>query len=190
MIDRDGLAHSMLEAGFFRYDGDTIPQAAYQWIDTFLRAYGSKVTTIEEALPIVASLRAESCTVPALELERLRSRSVLFYLDSVSQYVDDQPELRALPLEHDLPAIAREFGIGKDDALRAARMALSGSTEGPPLELLFPLLGHERIMIRIGAISSRLLHGRGLEPIAYGPGGERFEPLRGERQLADDPERS
>ncbi|MBV9402554.1 MAG: hypothetical protein JO018_02375, partial [Candidatus Eremiobacteraeota bacterium] len=49
------------------------------------------------------------------------------------------------------------------------------------LELIFPLLGHDRIMIRIGAISSRLLHGRGLEPIKYGPDGKPFEPLRGQK---------
>ena len=58
------------------------------------------------------------------------------------------------------------------DAFAAVRMALTGREEGPPLELLFPLLGHDRIMIRVGAVSSRLLHGRGLEPIAYGPGGD------------------
>jgi hypothetical protein len=57
------------------------------------------------------------------------------------------------------------------------RMALTGRTEGPPLELLFPLIGHERIMIRIGAVSSHLLHGRGLEPIKYGPGGVPFETI-------------
>ncbi len=58
-------------------------------------------------------------------------------------------------------------------------MALTGKTEGPPLELLFPLLGHDRILIRAGAVSSKLLHGRGLEPIAFGPDGAPFEPLRG-----------
>jgi hypothetical protein len=39
------------------------------------------------------------------------------------------------------------------------------------------LLGHDRIMIRIGAISSHVLHGRGLEPIRFGPGGAPFEPV-------------
>ena len=53
----------------------------------------------------------------------------------------------------------------------------TGRAEGPPLELLFPLLGHDRILIRVGAVSSRLLHGRGLEPIAYGPGGEPFRTI-------------
>ena len=57
-------------------------------------------------------------------------------------------------------------------------MALTGRAEGPPLELLFPLLGHERILIRVGAVSSRLLHGRGLEPIPYGPGGVPFETIQ------------
>jgi hypothetical protein len=117
-------------------------------------------------------------TVPALELERLRNRQVLFFLDAVSQYVDDQPELRALPLAHDIPAIAGEFGIAKDDAFAALRMALTGTHGGPPLTQLFPLLGHERIMIRIGAISSHILHGRGLEPIKFGPGGVPFETIQ------------
>ena len=119
----------------------------------------------------------EAVTIPALELERLRTRQVLFFLDAVAQYVDDQPELRGLPLAHDLPEIAKEFGIAKDDAFAAVRMALTGSHDGPPLALLFPLLGHDRIMIRIGAVSSHILHGRGLEPIKYGPGGVPFATI-------------
>lgn len=157
------------------------PPAALRWIDTFLEAYGDRIESVDDALPFVAALRAESCTIPALELERLRSRDVLFFLDSVSQYVDHQPELRGLSLAHDIAAIADEFGITAADALAALRMALTGESEGPSLELLFPLLGHDRILIRIGAVNSRLLHGRGLEPIKYGPGGAPFEPIRGKK---------
>ncbi len=119
--------------------------------------------------------------IPALELERLRSRDTLFFLDSVGQYVDEQPELRDLPLDRDLAEIAKEFGLSKDDALHVTRMALTGEKDGPPLELLFPLLGHDRILIRIGAVNSRLLHGRGLQPLAFGPDGKPFEPIHGER---------
>ncbi len=155
------------------------PPAALRWIETFLEAYGGQCEGIDDALPIVAALRAEACVVPALELERLRSRSALFFLDSVGQYVDGQAELRGLPLAHDLAAIAGEFGISPEDASGAVRMALTGQKSGPPLELLFPLLGHDRILIRIGAVNSRLLHGRGLVPIAYGPDGKPFEPIRG-----------
>jgi hypothetical protein len=60
-------------------------------------------------------------------------------------------------------------------------MALTGEREGPSLDLLVPLLGHDRVLIRLGAVNSRLLHGRGLEPIAYGPDGKPFEPIRGKR---------
>ncbi|HVA32790.1 MAG TPA: hypothetical protein VNG31_01505 [Candidatus Baltobacteraceae bacterium] len=160
---------------------DPIPPAALRWIDTFLEAYGSRVQRVEDARPLIAALRAESCVVPALELERLRSRQVLFFLDSVGQYVDQQSELRGLPLDRDLPTIATEFGIAPADAFAAVRMALTGLKDGPPLELLFPLLGHDRILIRIGAVNSRLLHGRGLEPIAFGPDGQPFEPIRGKK---------
>ena len=157
------------------------PDAALRWIDTFLEAYESEATSIDRSLQRVRALRAEAVTVPALELERLRSRDVLFFLDAVGQYVDDQPELRGLPLEHDLSQIASEFGLPPDAAHSAVRMALTGEADGPPLELIFPLLGHDRILIRIGAISSRLLHGRGLDPIKYGPDGKPFEPLRGKK---------
>jgi glutamyl/glutaminyl-tRNA synthetase len=155
-----------------------VPPPAERWIDTFVDAFGDEVHTLGEALEEIAALRAEAVTVPALELERLRNRQVLFFLDAVSQYVDDQPELRGLPLANDVPAIADEFGIAKNDAFAALRMALTGRHDGPPLTLLFPLLGHERIMIRIGAISSHILHGRGLEPIKYGPGGVPFETIQ------------
>ncbi len=93
-----------------------------------------------------------------------------------------QPELRDLPLANDLPAIASEFGIARQDAFGAVRMALTGSADGPPLALLFPLLGHDRIMMRIGAVSSHILHGRGLEPIKYGPGGVPFETIQPQPQ--------
>jgi glutamyl/glutaminyl-tRNA synthetase len=155
-----------------------VPDAALRWIDTFIDAYGDEVHTLGDALEAVAALREEAVTLPALELERLRNRQVLFFLDAVAQYVDAQPELRGLPLADDLPAIASEFGIARKDAFEAVRMALTGSHDGPPLALLFPLLGHDRIMIRIGAVSSHILHGRGLEPIKYGPGGVPFETIQ------------
>ena len=157
---------------------DPVPDAALRWIDTFLDAFGAEVHTVNEALEEIARLREESVTIPALALERLRNRQVLFFLDAVSQYVDDQPELRGLPLAHDLSQIGAEFGLSNDDALQAVRMALTGTHAGPPLTLLFPLLGHDRIMIRIGAVSSHILHGRGLEPIKFGPGGVPFETIQ------------
>jgi glutamyl/glutaminyl-tRNA synthetase len=176
------LAQAMLARGFFRETAERIPEAADRWIDLFLEAFAG----LDEpaALDEVAALRAEATLVPALALERLRSRAVVFYLDAVSQYVDDQPELRGLPVQHDLIEVAREFGLREADALWAVRMALTGREAGAPLELLFPLLGHDRILIRIGAISSRLLHGRGLEPLAAGPDGRPFEPIAPDRQLA------
>ncbi len=157
---------------------DPIPDAAHRWIETFLDAYGGEVHTLGEALTEIVALRAEAVTVPALELERLRNRQVLFFLDAVSQYVDAQPELRGLPLADDLPAIASEFGIARKDAFEAVRMALTATHDGPPLAQLFPLLGHDRIMMRIGAVNSHILHGRGLEPIKYGPGGVPFETIQ------------
>jgi len=178
MVDRDDLAAAMQRWGFLE---DPAPAAALQWIDTFLEAYGPNLSTVDDARTYVAELRAESCIIPALELERLRTREVLFFLDTIGQYVDSQAELRGLPLEHDLEEMAREFGIAAEDARYALRMAVTGKKDGPPLELLFPLLGHDRILIRIGAVNSRLLHGRGLEPIQYGPGGVPFEPIHGKR---------
>jgi nondiscriminating glutamyl-tRNA synthetase len=157
---------------------DPVPEPAHRWIESFLDAYGDELHTLGEAIEAVEQLREEAVTIPALELERLRNRQVLFFLDAVAQYVDAQPELRALPLSADIPVIASEFGIAKEDAFGALRMALTGSHDGPPLAQLFPLLGHDRIMIRIGAVSSHILHGRGLEPIKYGPGGVPFETIQ------------
>jgi hypothetical protein len=173
-VTAEALAEAMQRAGLLE---DPAPAAALRWIDTFIEAHGARATSLEEALREVALLRAEATVIPALELERLRNRQVVFFLDAVSQYVDAQPELRGLPLAADLPVIAEEFGIAADDAFAAVRMALTGRTDGPPLELLFPLLGHDRILIRIGAVSSHLLHGRGLEPIAFGPDGRPFETI-------------
>jgi hypothetical protein len=186
------VAAAMQRWGFLE---ERAPPAALRWIETFLDAYGGTLGQVDDALPEIAALRAESCIIPALELERLRSRDVLFFLDAVSQYVDHQPELRGLPLDHDLSVIAEEFGISSGDALAAVRMSLTGSKTGAPLELLFPLLGHDRILIRIGAVNSRLLHGRGLEPIAYGPDGKPFAPIRGrkpplEPESAESPSRA
>ncbi len=183
MITSDELRDAMQRWGFLERPA---PPAALRWIDTFLAAYGRAVETADDARPLIAALRAESCVIPALELERLRSRTVLFFLDAVGQYVDSQPELRDLPLGLDLPVIAAEFGIAPEDAFASVRMALTGEKDGPPLELLFPLLGHDRILIRVGAVNSRLLHGRGLEPIAYGPDGKPFEPIRGTRPKTPD----
>jgi hypothetical protein len=172
------VREAMQAAGYLE---DPAPPAALRWIETFWEAYGASVASAREALPLVRSLRAEAALVPALELERLRNRQVLFFLDTVGQYVAAQPELRGLPLEHDLREMAAEFGIAPADAVAALRMALTGEPAGPPLELLFPLLGHDRIMLRIGAISSHLLHGRGLDPIRYGPDGKPFETLSGKK---------
>ncbi len=179
-LSRDGvrgaLAEEMQHAGLLE---TPVPDAAWRWIDLFLTAYGDELKTISQAIPLVRALRAEAVVVPALDLERLRSREVLFYLDAVSQYVDAQVELRDLPLDHDLVQIANEFGLSEEDAFATVRMALTGQETGAPLTSLFALLGHDRIMMRIGAISSHLLHGRGLEPIKYGPDGQPFAPIRG-----------
>jgi hypothetical protein len=182
-LTRDELAAAMQRWGFLE---DPAPAAALHWIDTFLEAYGSHVESAGQARTPVAELRAESCVIPALELERLRTRELLFFLDTVGQYVDSQPELRGLPVEHDVLEMAAEFGIAPDDALYALRMALTGKTAGPALDLLFPLLGHDRILMRIGAVNSHLLHGRGLEPIRYGPGGQPFEPIHGKKPEEQD----
>jgi glutamyl/glutaminyl-tRNA synthetase len=168
---REVLAGAMQRVGLLE---TPVPAAAERWIETFLDAFTDRLPSLHAALEEVGALRAEA----------------VFVLDAVAQYVDDQPELRALPLERDLPAIADEFGIAHADALAAVRMALTGTAEGPPLALLFPLLGHERIMIRIGAVSSHILHGRGLEPIRFGPGGTPFETIHGARPPATgDPAR-
>jgi hypothetical protein len=183
-VNAESLAAAMQRWGFLE---DPAPPAALAWIATFLEAYGDRVAAVDDAFPLVEALRAEACTIPALELERLRSRDVLFFIDAVGQYVDDQPELRGLPLAADLAAIGAEFGLRSKDAVASVRMALTGQTQGPPLELLFPLLGHDRILIRVGAVNSKLLHGRGLEPIAFGPDGAPFEPIRGQRPAAENP---
>ena len=186
MIALQDVALAMQRWGFLE---DPAPPAALRWVETFVEAYGSQIEGADDAYAPIAALRAESCVIPALELERLRTRSVLFFLDSVGQYIDHQPELRGLDLTHDLAAIAQEFGIEPHDAYDAVRMALTGERGGPPLDLLFPLLGHDRMLIRIGAVNSRLLHGRGLEPIRYGPGGKPFEPIPSTRP-EDKPEPS
>lgn len=178
MISRDEVAAAMQRWGFLETPA---PEAALRWIDTFIEAYGQQLQSVDDARPFIAELRAEACVIPALELERLRTRQVLFFLDTIGQYVDSQEELRGLPLAQDVPEMASEFGISPQDAQYALRMTLTGKKEGPPLELLFPLLGHDRILIRIGAVNSMLLHGRGLEPIRFGPGGQPFEPIRGEK---------
>jgi len=175
-VAREALAEAMQRTGLLEKPA---PAAALRWVETFLEAYQTQLRTVADALPLLRALRDEAVIVPALDLERLRNRQVLFFLDAVSQYVDDQPELRALPLDHDLREIASEFGLAHDDALWAVRVALTGEAAGPPLELLFPLLGHDRIMMRIGAVNSHVLHGRGLEPIRYGPGGVPFATIEG-----------
>lgn len=170
------LAGEMQRAGLLE---DPVPAAAWRWIDTLFAAYRDGLDSMSEAILVVRALRAEAVVVPALELEKLRSREVLFYLDAVSQYVDAQAELRDLPLSEDLMEIAKEFGLTSEDAFATVRMALTGQAEGVALPLLFPLLGHDRIMMRIGAVSSHLLHGRGLEPIKYGPDGKPFRAIHG-----------
>jgi glutamyl/glutaminyl-tRNA synthetase len=175
---RAELTRAMQAAGVL---ADPIPAddaaLAARWIDTFLEAFGTRLETVDAALDEVRALRAEAVIIPALDLERLRNRQVLFFLDAVGQYVADQPELRGLPLEHDLPEIAKEFRLSAGDGFTAVRVALTAAHDGPPLELLYPLLGHDRILMRIGAVNSHLLHGRGLEPIPFGPGGVPFRTL-------------
>ncbi len=176
MLSVANLAIAMQRVGLLE---DPAPPAAMRWIETFLEAHGSEAQEEATALSLVAAYRDESVIVPALALEKLRSRQAIFFLDAVGQYVNAQPELRGLPLDHDIRVIAEEFGIAPADAFWSVRMALTGAGAGPDLALVFPLLGHDRIVMRIGAISSHLLHGRGLEPIPFGPDGAPFAPIAG-----------
>jgi hypothetical protein len=178
MMNDSSLREAMQDAGLLARPVPAADAAPVErWIATFLDAYGERVASLDDALAQVRALRAEAVIVPALELERLRNRAVLFFLDAVGQYVADQPELRGLPLDADLAEIAKEFRLDPDAARAAVRMAVTGTHDGPPLELIFPLLGHDRIMMRIGAVNSHLLHGRGLQPLAVGPGGVPFRTL-------------
>jgi hypothetical protein len=178
MITQSALREAMQGAGLLERPVPAADAPAVErWIATFLDAYGDRVASVDEAVAQVRALRAEAVIVPALDLERLRNRAVLFFLDAVGQYVADQPELRGLPLDADLAEIAKEFRLDPDAARGAVRMAITGTHDGPPLELIFPLLGHDRIMMRIGAVNSHLLHGRGLVPLAVGPGGKPFRTL-------------
>ncbi|HEY5341193.1 MAG TPA: hypothetical protein VIK27_09225, partial [Candidatus Aquilonibacter sp.] len=95
MIALQDVALAMQRWGFLE---DPAPPAALRWVETFVEAYGSQIEGADDAYAPIAALRAESCVIPALELERLRTRSVLFFLDSVGQYIDHQPELRGLDL--------------------------------------------------------------------------------------------
>lgn len=183
-ISVDQLAERMQQWGFLE---EPAPEPALRWIATFIQAYSERLNVIEDAQPIIASLRAEACVIPALELERLRTRDVLFFLDTVAQYIDHAPELRGLAVMRDVMIMGKEFAIAPEDALLAARLAITGLREGPSLEDLFVLLGHDRLLMRIGAVNSKLLHGRGLEPIRYGPDGAPFEPIRAKRQPPLDP---
>jgi hypothetical protein len=152
---------------------DPGPAGALRWIETFSEAYGA-VEPRRRSAPDRARAARRGRVVPALELERLRNRQVLFFLDTVGQYVDAQPELRGLPLDDHLAEIAEEFGIEPATRAGGVRMALTGEA-GPPLELLFPLLGHDRIMMRIGAISSTCCTAAASNRSAYGPDGKPFE---------------
>ena len=130
--------------------------------------------------------RAEACVVPALALERLRTREVLFFLDTVGQYVDSQEEgFVGYPWARPARNGARVWDYARGRRVRGTHGA-HREERGGALDLLFPLLGHDRILIRIGAINSMLLHGRGLEPIQFGPDGQPFKPIHGSRPKEDD----
>ena len=179
-VTADELAAAMQRWGFLE---DPAP-ARRVTLDRrrFSKRTANGVTTVDDALPLVAALRAESCTIPALELgaAALARRAVLHRLGRAVRRRSARTA-RSSARSAILPAIAD--GVRHRRATtRSPRCAWRSPAraEGPPLELLFPLLGHDRILIRIGAVSSKLLHGRGLEPIAFGPDGAPFEPIRGQ----------
>jgi len=179
------LIEAFEEAGLVHLvEGDAFPAGFEKWVSTFIDAYGEGLETIGDAIPIARALRAETVVIPARRLEELRDRNVLYYLDSVRQYVYDIDRERArqgvrtlhdLPLSQDLPVLAAEYGIKKKDAFRYVRLALTGEDHGPPLNLLFPLLGAARIDIRLAEATRHILHGRGLEKIEFD---ERGRPVR------------
>ncbi|HVA38258.1 MAG TPA: glutamate--tRNA ligase [Candidatus Dormibacteraeota bacterium] len=179
------LADAFRHAGLVQLaEGDAFPAGFERWVSTFVDAYGEGLETAADAVPIARDLRAESAVIPARRLEELRDRNVLYYLDSVRQYVFDVDRERAregirtlhdLPLSQDLPVLAAEYGLKKKDAFRYVRLALTGEEHGAPLNLLFPLLGAARIDIRLADATRHVLHGRGLEKIEFD---ERGRPVR------------
>ena len=175
-ITRAQLLTAMQRWGFLE---DPRPPPALRWIDTFIEAYRRQACEASTMrLRYVAALRAEACVIPALELERLAHarRCCSFSMPSGSTSTIS-PNCAACRWRTTFRRSPTSSASPTSDAFAAVRMALTGEKEGPPLELLFPLLGHDRILIRVGAVSSRLLHGRGLEPIKFGPDGEPFETI-------------
>ncbi|MDE2571204.1 MAG: hypothetical protein KGM44_01615, partial [bacterium] len=182
------IIQALGEAGLVQVvAGDAFPAGFERWVATFVEAYGEGLEAIADAVPIARRLREESVVIPARRLEELRDRNVLYYLDSVRQYVFDADRRRAhegvhtlhdLPLSQDLPVLAAEYGLKKKDAFRFVRLALTGEEHGAPLNLLFPLLGAARIDIRLADATRHILHGRGLERIEFD---ERGRPIRSRR---------
>ena len=66
-VTRAQLLTAMQRWGFLE---DPAPDAALRWIDTFLKAFADRLSQVDDAFTYIAALRAESCVIPALELER------------------------------------------------------------------------------------------------------------------------
>ncbi|MBV8151708.1 MAG: glutamate--tRNA ligase [Candidatus Eremiobacteraeota bacterium] len=139
---------ALLEAAARRW-GFEVERA---WLETFLDAYGEELQTIEQARPHMAALLAEAAPVAPLEAERLHDPPVVALLEALDEYVAGHEDLHGLPLSRDIPALGERSGVAKKEAYHCVRLALSGQQQGPPLVLLFPLLGRERILRRLDAL--------------------------------------
>ena len=91
------------------------------------------------------------------------------------------------------PAIAGEFGIAPADATWAVRVALTEQRDGAAARIAVSAARTRSDHDAHRRRRSHVLHGRGLEPIRYGPGGVPFETIAVKEAdvslLAGDPRR-
>jgi glutamyl-tRNA synthetase len=95
---------------------------------------------------------AESIALDAKAAEKHLTPDARAMLTDIGKRFAAQPEFTAPAVHATLEAFAAEKGIGLGKIAQPLRVAVSGGTVSPPIDLTLSLLGRERVLARLAAL--------------------------------------
>ncbi len=95
---------------------------------------------------------SESITLDAKAAEKHLTPDARGMLVEIGKRFAAQPEFTAPAVHATLEAFAAEKGIGLGKIAQPLRVAVSGGTVSPPIDLTLSLLGRERVLARLAAL--------------------------------------
>jgi glutamyl-tRNA synthetase len=116
---------------------------------TVIEAYRERATTLREMAESAAWLYAESPPVDEVAVRKHLTPAIGRPLSLLAARLDDLGAWTRAGIHDAMAAVAAECGIGFGKLGQPVRVAITGGTVSPPIDLTLELLGRDRVLQRL-----------------------------------------